>query len=242
MAEHKAIRAYGDHSGQSTAELVQTHTPLVRRIALHLIARLPSHVQLDDLMQAGMLGLLEAANKFDASRGASFATYAGIRIRGSMVDEIRSGDWVPRSVHKHSREIGRAMQALEARLGRDPTDREIAAELQMTLDQYYQALSDAAAGKLHSFDALLEDDQPAGVRDELARTIEQDETRTQVASAIGELSDREQLVLALYYDEGLNLKAIGQVLGVGESRVSQIMSRAVVRLRERLNMRSNPVA
>ncbi len=234
MTDQRAIAAYQDKSfaDLDSAELVQTHAPLVRRIALHLIARLPSHVQVDDLVQAGMIGLLEAASKFDAGRGAAFTTYAGIRIRGAMVDEIRKGDWVPRSVHKHSRDVSQAMQRLEARLAREPTDREIAAELGLDLPQYYRILGDAAAGKLHSFETLLEDEQPPiGGSDDVAQTLESQELHERVADAIETLSEREQLVLSLYYEEGLNLKEIGLVIHVGESRVSQIMSKAVVRLR-----------
>ena len=234
MSGDKAIRAYGASACEDAAALVQTHTALVRRIALHMIARLPGHVQLEDLIQAGMIGLLEAANKFDANRGASFSTYAGIRIRGAMVDEIRRGDWVPRSVHRQSREIAIAINKLEARLGREPSDREIASELGMEPDRYYQALDDAAAGKLHSYETLLEDEQPHGRADELSRGLEDDRLKASVTDAISSLTEREQLVLSLYYEEGLNLKEVGSVLNVGESRVSQIMSRAIVRIRERL--------
>src|SRR5690554_5226866 len=125
---------------------VEDFAPLVKRIAYHMMARMPACVQVDDLIQAGMIGLLEAAQKYDASRGASFETYAGIRIRGAIVDEMRRGDWVPRSVHRNTRMITQAIQAVEARVGRDALDTEIAAELEVSLDDYHAMLRDSTTG------------------------------------------------------------------------------------------------
>lgn len=240
----KAINAYqatdrltspGANQGD-IANLVQEYGTLVRRIALHLLARLPDHIDVEDLVQAGMVGLLEAAGKFDDGRGASFATYAGIRIRGAMVDEIRRGDWAPRSVHKNTRLINQAMQKITARLGRPAQDKEVAAELGVDLDQYYKMRNDTNGSKLVSYDLLMgEESQPeipqAG---DVASEFEAEEVQARIADAITALSEREQLVLSLYYDEMLNLKEIGLVLGVGESRVSQIMSKATLQLRSLL--------
>ena len=240
----KAINAYqatdrlaaSASNNADVAELVQEYGILVRRIALHLLARLPDHIDVDDLIQAGMVGLLEAAGKFDDSRGASFSTYAGIRIRGAMVDEIRRGDWAPRSVHKNTRLISQAMHRVSAQLGRAAQDKEVADELGVELDQYYKMRNDTNGSKLVSYDLLMgEDGQPeAPQAGDVASAFEAEEVQEHIAQAITALSEREQLVLSLYYDEMLNLKEIGLVLGVGESRVSQIMSKATLQLRSLL--------
>lgn len=216
--------------------LVEQFAPLVKRIAYHLLARLPSSVQVEDLMQAGMIGLLEASRKFDHGKGASFETYAGIRIRGAMLDEVRKGDWAPRSVHRNTRMVSEAMRAVEARLGRDAKDQEVAAELNMSLEEYYAILGDTAGSKLFSFDDLLESGAPADVHgdDEPAGGLQDERFRRALAEAIAGLPEREKLVLSLYYDEELNLKEIGAVLGVSESRVSQLHSQCAARLRARL--------
>lgn len=222
---------------KSTAEvLVREHAPLVKRIALHLLARLPDSVLLDDLIQSGMIGLLEAARSFDPTQGASFATFAGIRIRGAIIDEIRRGDWAPRSVHKAGREIARAIAELEGRLGREVTDAEVAAALQLPLEEYHKLLQDVADARLFSLEALeIEEGRPvAAEQDRTLQSAERSQLLDKVALAMGELPEREQLVLNLYYTELLNLKEIGAVLEVSESRVSQIMSQATLRLRARL--------
>ena len=220
-------------------EVVDQYAPLVKRIAHHLLLRMPASVQIDDLIQSGMIGLLEAARKYDVSKGASFETYAGIRIRGSMLDEVRKGDWAPRSVHRKSRKVAEAIKAIEARTGQDAKDKEIAAELEIDLDAYYAILQDATGSRLFSFDDIMEGDDSAielaageipGPCDGLTR----DTFKAHLARAIDGLPEREKLVLALYYDEELNLKEIGEVIGVSESRVSQIHSQAALRLRARL--------
>ena len=230
---------YNDVNNVSTDDMVERYAPLVKRIAHHMLARMPSSVLVEDLVQAGLVGLLEAARNYDVSKGASFETYAGIRIRGAMIDDVRRGDWAPRSVHRNARRVSEALRAVETRLGRDASDQEIAAELEVPIDDYYNMLQDAASSKLFSYDELISGDDrpeeqlPSDAADPLDG-IQQESMRLELAQAIRHLPERERLVLALYYDEELNLKEIGHVLGVSESRVSQIHSQAALRLRGRL--------
>lgn len=231
---HTYARAAGAVSAQD--RLVADYAPLVKRIAYHMLARLPASVQVDDLIQAGMIGLLEASRKFDHSKGASFETYAGIRIRGAMLDDVRKGDWAPRSVHRNTRLVSGAIRAVELRLGRDAKDHEVAAELEMSLEDYYAILNDTAGSKLFSFDDLLESGAPGelGVDEEPFADLQDVRFRQALADAIDRLPERERLVLSLYYDEEMNLKEIGAVLGVSESRVSQLHSQCAARLRARM--------
>lgn len=221
----------------SQEQLIQRYAPLVKRIAYHLLGRLPASVQVEDLMQAGMIGLLEAAKKYDAGKGASFETYAGIRIRGAMLDEVRKGDWAPRSVHRNTRMVTDAIRTIEARTGRDAKDHEVAAELQLSLEDYYGILSDTQGSRLYSFDDLLQDGEHGLPEDtslshnEPIHGLLDERFQAALADAIAKLPERERLVLALYYDEELNLKEIGEVLGVSESRVSQLHSQCAARLR-----------
>jgi len=220
-------------------QLINRYAPLVKRIAYHLLARLPASVQVEDLMQAGMIGLLEASRKYDSGKGASFETYAGIRIRGAMLDEVRKGDWAPRSVHRNTRMVTDAIRAVEARTGRDAKDSEVAAELKLSLDEYYGILGDTMGSRLFSFDDLMEGGEhgleESGSHElEPGRGLEDQRFRKALADAIANLPERERLVLSLYYDEELNLKEIGEVLGVSESRVCQLHSQCAARLRARL--------
>jgi len=145
----------GEVTDENLGLVVERYAPLVKRIAHHLLLRMPSSVQVDDLIQSGMIGLLEAARKYDVSKGASFETYAGIRIRGSMLDEVRKGDWAPRSVHRKSRKVAEAIKAIEARTGSDAKDKDIAAELEIDLNAYYAILQDASGSRLFSFDDVM---------------------------------------------------------------------------------------
>ena len=238
MALTSGFGMYNDAPPVSLEKLVEQHALLVKRIAHHLVARLPSSVQVDDLIQSGMIGLFEAAKKYDASKGASFETYAGIRIRGAMLDEVRKGDWVPRSVHRNARRVSEAIGHIENRTGRDAKDHEVAQELGLSLDEYYAILQDTAGSRLFSFDGLLDPDEAiseaGGSTPGPLDGIEQEALQHSLTEAIRSLPQREQLVLSLYYDEELNLKEIGEILGVSESRVSQIHSQTALRLRARM--------
>ena len=219
--------------------LLEQHTVLVKRIAYHLLARLPASVIVDDLIQSGMIGLFEAANNFDASKGASFETFAGIRIRGAMLDEIRRGDWTPRSVHKNSRMVSEAIKTLEAELGRDVTDIEVAEKLDISLNEYHHILNEVSSGKIIGIDDLgvsedvIQSFEDKNINDPY-QDIEQIIFKKALAECITTLPEREALVLSLYYDEELNLREIGHVLDVSESRVSQIHSQALHRLKARM--------
>jgi RNA polymerase sigma factor for flagellar operon FliA len=237
-------RAYAQMQKQdeTPARNIEDCMGLVKRIAYHLKGRLPSSVQVDDLIQSGMIGLLEAMQKYDAGQGASFETYAGIRIRGAMLDEIRKGDWTPRSVHRKSREVSEAIRVIEARTGREARDEEVAAELGIDLETYHQTLQDALTTQVLSIDTPDHEDlseeqlslQDAADDAEPMQDLMQSQFQHQLAGAIAGLPEREQLVMSLYYDEELNLKEIGEVLGVSESRVCQIHAQALVRVRARL--------
>lgn len=220
---------------------IEDHIDLVKRIAQHMIVRMPASVQVEDLIQSGMIGLIEASRKYDPSRGASFDTYAGIRIRGSIVDEIRKGDWVPRSVHRNTRRITDTINQLEAQLGRDAKDSEIAKAMNVDLEEYYSMSRDAVSGHLFSIDESFAEEELQIVNNEVNslftapyENTQKESLRLSLTEAIKNLPEREQLVLSLYYDDELNLKEIGHILGVSESRVSQIHSQAALKLRSKL--------
>lgn len=236
-----ALVAYSETSQQYPEALIKEHALLVKRIAHHLLGRLPQSVQLDDLIQVGMIGLLEAARNYDPSKGASFETYAGIRIKGHMLDEVRQNDWVPRSVHRNSRKISAAVQVIENKLGREAKDVEIAQALDISLNEYHEMLQDSVGSHLYGFDDL-------GVSDDLLFSDEErvsnaepqirvltDDLMTHLSEVIKGAPKKEQLVLSLYYERDLNLKEIGEIIEVSESRVSQILSQAVLRIRARLS-------
>lgn len=224
----------------SKDDVVDRHAPLVKKIAYHLMGRLPASVQVDDLIQAGLIGLLDAAGQYDPRQGASFETYASIRIRGAMLDELRRNDWAPKSVHRKGREISAAIQRIENRGTVEVGDREIAAELGITLDDYHQLLRETSFSRLLSYDELTSSEE--GGYDQFSddsplpqQMLEEEEFRRQLIAAIAELPEREQLIMSLYYEKELNLKEIGAVLNVSESRISQILSQAHARLRASLS-------
>lgn len=241
MAGVSGLAMYDATQRGHTSIKVEDYAGLVKRIAHHMMMRMPASVQVDDLIQAGMIGLLEASHKYDASKGASFETYAGIRIRGAIVDEMRRGDWAPRSVHRNSRRIQEAIGLVEGRTGRDALDQEVATELGVNLDDYFSMLQDTNSSRLFSYEETFGDGDSYGEEEASGMAflgplegLQRDGLKQSLARAISQLPDREKLVLALYYDEELNLKEIGQIIGVSESRVSQIHSQAAIRLRARL--------
>ncbi len=235
------LATYNAVAEQSFDELVNQHAALVKRIAYHLMSRLPPNVQVEDLVQAGMIGLLEASRNYDPSQGASFETYAGIRIRGSMLDEIRRSDWTPRSVHRKARMVAEAIREIEAEKGRDARDSEVAEALDMSVEEYHAVLKDSSSARIFSFDelsALGEVVPEGGDKQSLGENpldgLHRGDFRKSLMDAIASLPDRERMVIGMYYQDEMNLREIGQVLGVSESRVCQIHSQAALRLRARL--------
>jgi RNA polymerase sigma factor for flagellar operon FliA len=234
------VAAYkSGRSNRETDAMVMRHAELVKRIAYHLAGRLPASVEVSDLIQAGMLGLLEAAAHYTADRGASFETYAGIRIRGAMLDALRKLDWAPRSVHRKARAAAAAVRELEAEFGREARDSEIAERMGISLTEYHRIAQDAASCRVASLD------ETNGDEDALVGRLEDDGAdpfldateegfRAALMAAVKELPERERLVMSLYYDDELNLKEIGAVLKVTESRVCQLHGQALVRLKARL--------
>lgn len=204
---------------------------LVMRIAYHMIARMPTYVDVDDLIQAGSIGLLDAIKSFDDTKGASFDTYAGIRIKGAMIDELRKGDWTPRSTYRFERALGDATRQLMSSLGRSPTNEEIALAMDMPTEELQAKLADVSHTKLASFDDQDVQFSPAI---KFSNEVDQALILEKVQTVIGELEERDQIILSLYYFEELNLKEIGKVLEVSESRVSQLLSKAVSEIRDRL--------
>lgn len=230
---------YALASGNSPEELVERHAPLVKRIAAHLLGRLPDGIELDDLVQVGLIALLEASRQYTPTKGASFETYASIRVRGAMLDEVRSTDWAPRSVYKKQRQLTAAINAVENRTGAHAQAQDIAEELGVTLDDYFQMVAATSSARMFSLDLPDPDSESLVDRqvDQHANPVadlENEEFQAEMADAVRRLPEREALVMSLYYDEELNLKEIGEVLGVSESRVCQIHGQALTRLRARL--------
>lgn len=229
-------------AGQPDKEqLVQRFVPLVKRIAYHLMARLPSNVQFDDLVQNGMLGLLDAINRYQEGYGAQFETYATQRIRGSMLDGLRENDWLPRQLRRELRRIEAALVQLEHAYGRMPSETELADALGMSLTEYQKILQEARGHQILYFEDLAEDGDEAFLERHFtdneadpARLLEEQDLRARLIQAIDKLPEREKLVMALYYEQDLNLREIGEVLNVTESRVCQLHSQAVLRLRSQV--------
>lgn len=231
----RAATAYASiGSGESADVLVRRHAELVKRIAYHLAGRLPPSVDVDDLMQAGMLGLLEAASHYAADRGASFETYAGIRIRGAMIDALRKLDWAPRSVHRRAREAATAMRQIEIEFGREARDAEVAVRMGVSIDEYHRIMHDASSCQISSLDDVSTASDVADRGADPLRAAQSGEFREALAAAIADLPERERLVMSMYYDDELNLKEIGAVLDISESRVCQLHGQALVRLKARL--------
>ncbi len=229
---------YTAHGVLDKQQLITQYAPLVKRIAFHLMARLPASVQVEDLIQNGMIGLLDAFGRFEDGQGAQFETYAVQRIRGAMLDGLRENDWVPRSVRREMRRVETAIQQLEHQYGRPPSEAELAQALEMPLADYQKLLGDARGHQLLNLEDLTDGDEEGFLErhesgpsaDPLAVLLE-DDMRSTLVRAIEILPEREKLVMSLYYEEELNLREIGEVLGVTESRVCQLHSQAIARLR-----------
>ena len=222
-------------------QLVQRFAPLVKRIAYHLMARLPSSVQVDDLVQNGMMGLLEAIGRFESGMGAQFETYAAQRIRGAMLDGLRENDWLPRNLRRDFRRIETAIAQLEQEHGRPPSENELAGALGMPLAEYQKMLQDARGHQLISFEDLVDEGNEDYLERHLAdssgepsKLLEEGSLHRMLVQGIEMLPEREKLMMALYYEQDLNLREIGEVMGVTESRVCQLHSQAVARLRARI--------
>ncbi len=239
-------RYKGSNSSRAREQLVVAYSPLVKYVAGRMSSGLPAHVEEADLISYGLIGLINAIERFDLGREIKFETYAVTRIKGAIIDELRSLDWVPRSVRARAREIERANSKLEHKLQRAPSDEEMSAELEMTVDEFQEALvqisnstvaaldelwsvSDSSGDQVSLLDTLQDPDAP-----DPAQVMDATDMKDRVADAISRLPEREKLVVALYYYENLTLREIGEVLGVTESRVSQLHTKAVLRLRSRL--------
>ena len=226
--------------------LILTYAPLVKYVAGRLGSGLPAHVDEGDLVSYGLLGLMNAIERYDPSRDIKFETYAISRIKGAIIDELRSMDWVPRSVRARARELERANAKLENSLQRTPTDSEIAAELGITVDELNESLIAISHSSMVALDELWSVSDSSGDQVSLMDTIEDPgapdparslgvgDLKDRIAESIARLPEREKLVIALYYYENLTLREIGEVLGVTESRVSQLHTKAVLRLKARL--------
>jgi RNA polymerase sigma factor for flagellar operon FliA len=217
-------------------------TPLVRKLASQMIARLPSNVELDDLVQAGMIGLMDALSRYETGHGAQFETSATQRIRGAKIDELRGGDWLPRSVRRSQRSIDTAIHAVEQRLKRSANETEVAVEMGLNLTDYQQLLGEARGAQLVYLDELGGADSEDGFldrhlgdeRSEPSNVLGDTRFRGALIAAIENLPEREKQVMGMYYEHDMNLKEIGAVLGVTESRVCQLHAQAVSRLRSKL--------
>jgi RNA polymerase sigma factor for flagellar operon FliA len=221
--------------------LLTEHMPLVKRLAHHMKAKLPPSVEVDDLIQAGMIGLLDAISRYEETHGAQFETYAVLRIRGAMLDELRNSDWLPRSMRQNMRKIEAAMSALQQKLGHPPSESEVAKSLKLSLADYQDMLSDGGGHQLLYYEDFHDSEGGDSFLDRYAvedadplRNLMDGDFRQAVIGAIDALPPREKILMGLYYEEELNLKEIGAVMGVSESRVSQLHTQAVARLRATL--------
>ena len=230
------------------SHLLKQHQPMVRRIALQMMSRLPASVELDDLIQAGMLGLLDASSRYQDNRGAQFETFVSQRIRGAMLDELRANDWGSRGLRQSARRVEKAVQALEHRHGRAPTEAEIAQEMELDLEAYRSLLQEIRGCQLLYVEDFSKDDSENAFLDLFAKEARMDryggsdpeeqllesDMRQQLVAAIKALPERDQLLMSLYYEQELNLREIGAILEVSQSRVCQLHAQAISRLRARL--------
>jgi RNA polymerase sigma factor for flagellar operon FliA len=229
---------YTEVANLNESDSIVRHATLVKRIAFHLLNRLPPTVLVDDLIQSGMVGLLEAASNFDSKMGASFETFAGIRIRGAMIDEIRKSDWTPRSVHRKSRAVTEAIRKIENETGQDANDSDVASLLGLSLSDYHQILVDSSTARIHSIDALEESASdsvmPNSIESTPEESVTQIEYQKQLVNSIKKLPEKEQLVMSMYYDDEMNFREIGEVLEVTESRICQLHGQALLRIKAKM--------
>lgn len=232
------VNGKNDHKEQ----MLKAHVSLVRKLAYQLKAKLPPSVELDDLVQAGMMGLMDAINRYEDIHGAQFETYAAQRVRGAMLDELRNTDWLPRSMRKSMRDIELAISQLEQALGRPPSEKEIAIKLNVSIEEYFDMLGDCSGHQLIYYEDFHESDSGEHFLDRFIGDENSDplkgmlagDFREALVDAIDSLPEREKILMGLYYEQELNLKEIGEVMSVSESRVSQLHSQAVARLRASL--------
>ncbi len=222
-------------------ECLREYSHLVKRIAHQMMTRLPHSVQVDDLIQAGMMGLLDAAGRYDEFHGAQFETYATQRIRGAMLDELRAADWLPRSLRRDMRRIETAISQQQQKLGRAPNETEIAEAMGMPLAEYQQMLQESRGAQLVYYEDFHDEDQDDfferfefGNDSDPMELLQDDRFKAELAQAIDALPERERMLMGMIYEQEMNLREIGEVMGVSESRVSQLHSQAVARLRGRL--------
>ncbi len=220
-------------------QMLTEHAPLVKKLAHQMKAKLPPSVEVDDLIQAGMIGLLDAVNRYEETHGAQFETYAVQRIRGAMLDELRSSDWMPRSMRQNMRKVEDALNTLQQRLGRSPTESEVAKQLKLTLAQYQDMLADGGGHQLVYYEDFHDSDSSEHFLDRYCADESNDPLqalmntgfRAAVIDAINGLPEREKILMGLYYEQELNLKEIGAIMNVSESRVCQLHSQAISRMR-----------
>ena len=230
---------------ENREEVIIQYSPMIKYVANRIAMRLPPHIEVDDLISVGVLGLMDAITKYDSSRGAKFKTYAEFRVRGAILDELRSMDWVPRSIRQKASKVDKVVQGLQAKLRRTPEDEEVAKEMGLSLDQFHETLNETKSIPIFSLEDLgiaKESGDQQSLLDCLAGKADADpqtqvrlvELKEIIAKAIDALPEKERLMVSLYYYEELTMKEIGAVLDITESRVSQIHSKAVYRLRTKL--------
>ena len=232
-------------SSENMEQVILEYSPMIKYVANRIALRLPSHIEVDDLISVGVMGLIDAIEKYDPTRGAKFKTYAEFRVRGSILDELRALDWVPRSIRQKAANVDAVSHKLQARFGRPPEDEEVAAEMGVSLEQFFATLNETKSMPLISLEDLgiaKESGERQSLLECLAGKSDVDpqtqlrltELKSIIAKAIDSLPEKERLMISLYYYEELTMREIGEVLGITESRVSQIHSKAVFRLRTKL--------
>jgi RNA polymerase sigma factor for flagellar operon FliA len=245
MASKQQIVDEPEITEENREEVIVKYSPMIKYVANRIAMRLPPHIEVDDLISVGVLGLMDAISKYDSTRGAKFKTYAEFRVRGAILDELRSMDWVPRSIRQKASQVDKVVVALQSKLRRQPEDEEVAKEMGLSLDQFHNTLNETKSIPIFSLEDLgieKESGEQQSLLDCLAGKADADpqtqirliELKEIIAKAIDALPEKERLMVSLYYYEELTMKEIGAVLDITESRVSQIHSKAVYRLRTKL--------